>query len=226
VERDAEAQRLRGAWQDDGLPGRQRTLVDQQIKIYRQGGKISVFDTFLDALRMILPASGRQSLLEVGCSSGYYSEVIKIAGLPVDYAGCDYSAAFVEMARRHYPAVRFDTEDATGLRHSDGEFDIVVSGCCLLHIPEYEKAIAETARVARSAAVFHRTPLLLDAPTTYFIKKAYGVETVEIHFNEAEFMTLLERYGLRLVGTIELSRSRENGVTGVQKTIICAKAGV
>lgn len=223
VEREAEAGRLRGAWQDDELPSRQRMLVDQQIKTYRQGGKIAVFDCFVDALRMVLPTGGRSTLLEIGCSSGYYSEVIEIAGLPVDYTGCDYSAAFVEMARHHYPGLRFDTEDATGLSYGDGDFDIVVSGCCLLHIPEYEKAIAETARVARAAAVFHRTPLLLDAPTTYFTKKAYGVETVEIHFNEAELLGLLARYGLKVVGTIELSRNRDNGVTSAQKTIICAR---
>lgn len=223
--REAEAQRLRGAWQDSDLPARQRALVDQQIAAYRQGGDVPVFDVFVRSLRGAGESDRRQSLLEIGCSSGYYSEVIKIAELPVDYTGCDYSSAFIDMARRHYPDLRFDVEDATALRYGDGGFDIAVSGCCLLHIPEYEKAISETARVARSLVVFHRTPLLMDAPTTYFTKKAYGVESVEIHFNEVEFLALLDRYGLKVVETIELSRARENGVTSATKTIVCVKIG-
>jgi len=59
-----------------------------------------------------------------------------------------------------YPAIRFDVEDATRLRYNSDSFDIVVSGCCLLHISEYEKAIAEAARVSREFVVFHRTPVL------------------------------------------------------------------
>ncbi len=200
----AEGQRLRGAWQDDALPRKQRALVEQQLKQYREGARIDVFDVFANSLRALPDMAPGMSLLEIGCSSGYYSEVIDIAGLPLKYTGCDYSDAFIRLARGKYPDIEFAVEDATALHYPDRSFDIVVSGCCLLHIPEYAKAVAETARVASRYAIFHRTPVVWGRPDQWYRKKAYGVETVEIHFNEPDFLALLKCHGLELLATYTL----------------------
>ncbi|WP_348046860.1 class I SAM-dependent methyltransferase [Polaromonas sp.] len=218
---DAESARLRGAWQDDDLPQKQRELVDLQLADYRGGAAIDVFDVMVEALRGLPKGEGRTSVLEVGCSSGFYSEVFDIAGLGVNYAGADYSDAFIALARQKYPALRFDVEDATALRYADDAFDVVISGCCLLHIPEYEAAVAETARVARRYAVFHRTPVVLDQPNRYFRKLAYGVETVEIHFNEPQFLELLRTSGLELLKTWTLSEGPAAVPTQAVRTYLC-----
>ena len=166
------------------------------------------------------------SLLEVGCSSGFYSEVVEIAGLQVQYSGCDYSDAFICLAREKYPAVAFEVEDATALSYPDCSFDVVVSGCCLLHIPEYVKGVEEAVRIARQYVIFHRTPVVFGQPEQWYRKQAYGVETVEIHFNEAEFLALLDRNGLELIATHTLSEeytdvSRTRG--GASRTYVCRK---
>lgn len=224
-EADAEGQRLRNSWQDDALPQRQRELVDHQLHQYRSGASINVFDVFVDSLRA-LPDLYGMSLLEVGCSSGFYSEVVEIARLPIKYSGCDYSDAFIRLAKEKYPFIDFAIEDATALNYDDRSFDIVVSGCCLLHIPEYEKGVAETARVARRYAIFHRTPIVWGQPEQWYRKRAYGVETVEIHFNEPEFLALLDRMGLELLYTHTLSEesadaSRAQG--HASRTYVCRK---
>jgi SAM-dependent methyltransferase len=226
AEAQHEATRLRGAWQADELPLRQRALVDQQLVAWRRGEAIDVFDVMVEALRGVQQRDHPQrrlSLLEVGCSSGFYSEVIDFASLPIDYAGCDYSDAFVVMARRIYPQLQFSVEDATALKHADASFDIVVSGCCLLHIPEFQTAIAETARVARRWVVFHRTPLVVGEPDRYYRKLAYGIETVEIHFNEPAFLALLETSGLRVVQTFTLAEDIQHGVGTANRTYVCEK---
>ena len=216
-----ESSRLRSAWQDDELPQKQRELVDRQLADYRNGAKIDVFDVMVEALRGLPKTGGPTSVLEVGCSSGFYSEVFAIAGLGVDYAGADYSEAFVALARQKYPALKFDVEDATALRYPADAFDVVISGCCLLHIPEYEAAVSETARVARDYAVFHRTPVVLDQPNRYFRKLAYGVETIEIHFNEAQFLDLLKANGLELIQTWTLSEDPPGAPTSAVRTYLC-----
>lgn len=222
-EAEQESSRLRGAWQSKDLPARQRELVDTQLAALRRGEPVDVFDVMTRALRA-LPADVRgMSVLEVGCSSGFYSEVFEIAGLDVSYAGCDYSDAFIGLARQKYPALRFDVEDATALKYGDNAFDIVISGCCLLHIPEYEAAVAETARVARRYAIFHRTPVVLGQPNVYYRKQAYGVETVEIHFNEPQFLELLARLGLELIATYTLDESAQSGVGSANRTYVCRK---
>ena len=219
-----ESARLRGAWQADALPFKQRELVDRQLADYRKGAAIDVFDVMVEALRGLPASEGKTSVLEVGCSSGFYSEVFNIAGLDVDYAGADYSDAFIAMAREKYPAVKFEVEDATALRYSTNAFDVVISGCCLLHIPEYKAAVAETARVARRYAVFHRTPVVFDQPNRYFRKLAYGVETIEIHFNEPQFLELLRCHGLELLKTWTLSQDLAVAPTQAVRTYLCRVA--
>jgi SAM-dependent methyltransferase len=219
----SEAARLRDAWQSDALPQLQRELVNVQLAAYRRGESIDVFDVMTQAFRGLPADVHGMSVLEVGCSSGFYSEVFDIAGLDVSYTGCDYSDAFIGLARQKYPALRFDVEDATGLKYGDNSFDIVISGCCLLHIPEYEAAVSETARVARRYAIFHRTPLVLGQPNVYYRKQAYGVETVEIHFNEPQFLELLACQGLELIATYTLDELVQGGVGSANRTYVCKK---
>lgn len=222
-EAEQESSRLRDAWQSQDLPARQRELVDTQLAAYRRGEPVDVFDVMTRALRALPSDVHGMSVLEVGCSSGFYSEVLEIAGLDVSYTGCDYSDAFIGLARQKYPALRFDVEDATSLNYGDDAFDIVISGCCLLHIPEYEAAVAETARVARRYAIFHRTPVVLGQPNVYYRKQAYGAETIEIHFNEPQFLALLACHGLELIATYTLDESVQGGVGSANRTYVCRK---
>ncbi len=221
-----QGQALRQSWQDDTLPDKQWELVEKQLQRLRRGLPVDVFDVFIQALR-VLPASHRQqSLLEIGCSSGFYSEVLRIAGLNLRYSGCDYSSAFIAMAHQRYPGNTFTVEDATALQQADDSHDIVVSGCCLLHIPQYAQAVAEAARVARSHVMFHRTPVVWGQKETWYRKKAYGIDTVEIHFNEDEFLELLQAHGLELIATYTLSESahrRDSPQGQAVRTYLCRK---
>ena len=132
------------------------------------------------------------------------------------------------MAKEKYPSVEFKVEDATAMHFEDGSFDIVLSGCCLLHIPEYVKGVEEAARVARSFVIFHRTPVVWGQPERWYRKQAYGVETVEIHFNERDFLVLLAKNGLELIATFTLSEEYTD-VAFTQgyanRTYVCRKKG-
>ncbi|MBX5046710.1 class I SAM-dependent methyltransferase [Rhizobium lentis] len=224
--RDSESSRLAASWKASDLPARQRALVERQLKEYRNGASIDVFDVFTSALRGIDDLTADGSLLEIGCSSGYYSEVLDVNGLPLRYRGCDYSDAFIDMARSIYPGLSFDVEDATRLSYRDDAFDVVVSGCCLLHIPNYEAAIAESARVAKKYVIFHRTPVVYGEPTKYFRKQAYGVETIEIHFSEPQLLDMFRVHGLEVQATFTLNEStdpRDGSKGNASRTYLCRK---
>ncbi len=138
-------------------------------------------------------------LLDVGCGSGYYSEVFSTL-LPggVDYTGVDYSAAMIERARARYPSTSFEVADATRLPCADGAFDIVFNGVSLMHIIDYQAAIREAARVAARYCVFHSVPVFNDHRTTYLRKYAYGAPVVEVVFGKQELMSLCRAAGLSL----------------------------
>lgn len=227
AERENETRRLASSWKEEQLPTRQRVLVEGQLRDYRNGKRIDVFDVLIEALDATEELPKDATVLEIGCSSGYYSEVLAIAGKGLVYEGCDYSESFISLARSIYPDVHFEVEDATKLSYPDERFNVVVSGCCLLHIPDYATAIAEAARVAKDYVIFHRTPVVLGRPTRYFRKQAYGVETVEIHFSEDELLGLFANSGLVLLKTVTLYETRDpadpsSGSAG--RTYLCRKS--
>jgi len=222
---EAKGRELRDSWQNASIPEKQRAIVDPQLKAYRNGAAVPVFDAIVDSLIANVGSLSGLRLLEIGCSSGYYSEVFEIKNLGLYYEGCDYSSAFIDLARRLYPGIPFDVQDATDLKYGDASFDIVVSGCCILHIPEFDRAIAEAARVSRHWVVFHRTPVLhMTGPVTY-TKQAYGVDTIEIHFNEQALVRLFHKHGMRVVdiNTHSIGWDAAQSDAMAMKTYLCEK---
>lgn len=139
----------------------------------------------------------RPSLLEVGCGSGYYAEVLnRLVPGGVEYAGIDRNAPMIELARRTRPGHTFAIADATRLPHGDASVDIVMNGVSLMHIMDYEAAIAESRRVARRFCIFHTAPLLARRPTTFLKKLGYGRPMAEVILNEGELRLLFARHGL------------------------------
>ena len=139
-------------------------------------------------------------LLEIGCGSGYYSEVLrKLLPGGVRYTGLDYSDAMIARARAHYPAIEFEVADATKLPYADQAFDIAFNGVSLMHIIDYQAAIREAARVAARFCIFHSVPVFDNYRTSYLGKYAYGAPVVEVVFGKQELMSLCNDAGLRLV---------------------------
>lgn len=212
-------------WKNDSLPKKQLSIVQKELTRIKQTGKfpdhMQALINQLQSLQLKNP-----SLLEIGCSSGYYSEVIQLAGLTVTYEGCDYSEAFIALARKLYPQHTFKICDNTQLNYVNSAYDIVISGCCILHILDYPQAIRETARVAKRFVIFSRTPIVHLNTTTYTRKKGYGVDMVEIFFNEQEFSDLLSKNGLviRTITTIaaDPTLSQLNEMVYI-KTYLCEK---
>ncbi|MEA2884592.1 MAG: hypothetical protein QOH32_3848 [Bradyrhizobium sp.] len=139
-------------------------------------------------------------LLEVGCGSGYYSEVFStLVPGGVRYTGVDYSGAMIKRARANYAETAFESADATRLPFANGAFDIVFNGVSLMHIIDYAAAVREAARVAARFCVFHSVPVFHDHPTTFLKKYAYGAPVVEVIFGKPELMALCRDAGLVLV---------------------------
>jgi SAM-dependent methyltransferase len=137
-------------------------------------------------------------VLEVGCGSGYYSDVFAtLLSGGVQYTGIDYSDAMIARARARYPSTAFDTGDATKLPYADGAFDIVFNGVSLLHILDYQAAVREAARVTSRYCILHTVPVHQHR-TTFLRKYAYGAPVVEIIFDKRELMLLCQNAGLHL----------------------------
>src|SRR5262249_58760128 len=100
-------------------------------------------------------------VIEVGCGSGWNSEVLDtLLGRKVRYVGFDYSLSGLIVGKRVYPGMTFGVGDATALPLADRCCDVLLSGTVLMHVFDYARAISESRRVARSWAIFHTVPVL------------------------------------------------------------------
>lgn len=134
------------------------------------------------------------SLLEVGCGSGYCSEILShLVSPPPRYTGLDLSVVMVALARLRYPSLPFLRGDAARLPFSSGSFDIVMNGNALMHILDTEAVIAESARVARGWCIFHTVPTLEGGPARQLEKTAYGEVVKEVVLNRDELEGLFVR---------------------------------
>lgn len=183
---------LSHAWQNASIPAQQLQLTDGELLRWAKGESIAPYD----ALRSCMQSIPAGSVLEVGCGAGHNADVIQQSS-EFTYTGVDYSEEFIRVAKERRSWVDFAVMDALMLDYQDKQFDCVVSGCCLIHIVNWRQALAEAARVARKFLVLHRTPIT-PGDTLYYFKKAYGVDCVELTFNEQELLAEVTALRFRL----------------------------
>lgn len=195
AERFAAESRSADAWGHEDVGERQEAAYGELLREMRQGQPR--IDLAVAAAAVAACGLDTPTLLEVGCASGYYKEVFDhLLGSRVRYAGIDRSDALIRLARHRRPGISFEVADATRLPVADASIDIVFNGVALMHILDYEKAIAESRRATRRFVIFHTVPLLHHRPTAYLTKQAYGRPTVEVILNEGELRVLFARHGL------------------------------
>lgn len=100
--------------------------------------------------KLFTPSAG-QSLLDVGCGSGYFSEQFSHKGLVV--TGLDSDARMLDYASRHKGEVRYLEGNAEALSFVDNSFDYcsAITSLCFVERPQH--ALSEMQRVARKGII-------------------------------------------------------------------------
>ena len=101
-------------------------------------------------LKLFNPSAG-QSLLDVGCGSGYFSEQFLQQGLAV--TGLDSDARMLDYASRHNDEVRYLEGRAEALPFADNSFDYCSAITSLCFVEQPQQALAEMQRVARKGII-------------------------------------------------------------------------
>jgi len=205
---------LVAAWKDPLIPLKQRALVQRELGEMYQGRIPTIFRVLSDCLHSLTCSAS--TVLEVGCASGYYYEVLQyLLKRQIDFTGVDYSLALIQMAADFYPRAKFQVADGARLPFRNGSFQVVVSSGVLLHTPNYKAQIAEAARVAKEYVIAHRTPVCRKRETQYLKKYGYGVEMVELLFNELEILAHFSAQGLRLLSQVEYDSDPAHDAYGI-----------
>lgn len=89
------------------------------------------------------------SMLDVGCAAGGFSEIVRALNPRVRYVGVDIAPAFIEAARAEHPHAEFLLGDGLEFPTPPGSFDLVhASGVLHLNL-RYREMIAAMWRQAR-----------------------------------------------------------------------------
>ena len=143
-------------------------LPNENVKTYKEvmGATFTNLSTILDA------------------GAGIGQDYPKLKELGYDYTGIDVTSEMVEYARKKHPDGRFDVGDIYNLPFNDQQFDVVLCHDVLIHIPDFEKALAELWRVTKKFLVIKISYAVL-FPTRYI--RDHALNILNIHYNVAEF---------------------------------------
>jgi len=137
-------------------------------------------------------------ILDVGCGSGYSSEMIIEAFQPKELFAFDIMPEEVELAKQRGLSANVFVGDVTDIKLPSEKFDAVFIFDVLHHVPAWRTALKEINRVLKSGGV-----LLVHEPNK---KSLDGIERFfkihhpkESRFEPPEFTEGLEESGFRVV---------------------------
>jgi SAM-dependent methyltransferase len=197
-----EIARMQGGWLEPQVPQRQWIEgAKPSLDMLAAGKTCDAFRVFrnllLEARRAVsLPV---YEVLDVGAASAYYRDVMCGVDFPNQYRACDISPAFAEFARKRLPGVVYDVCDARTLPYEDNAFDLVIEGAVLIHLADWDKVVAQCARVAKHFVMFHRTPIIPEANDEYWDCLTYDTHVLRVHLSRMRFEAAASRAGLTRV---------------------------
>jgi trans-aconitate 2-methyltransferase len=153
-------------------------------------------------LELLAPKPGER-ILDLGCGTGHLTA--QIADRGADVLGIDSDEAMIEQARRGYPKIRFERQDARDFHFSE-PFDAVFSNAVLHWIREPERAIACVRRALKAGGRFvaefggkGNVRQIVEALVKVAETLGCGTPALPWYYpGIAEYTSLLERHGLEV----------------------------
>lgn len=217
-----------------GLDGWKRPIVarrQRSLRLRYGGSEQHPAGPGADALSAALasPAVSGESvagaILEVGCGGAANEPIIRAALVGSRYIGLDFAWPMVSGAKADHPGIAVVNGDATALPFSDRSVSGLVDGGMLIHVPRWQEALAESARVAERFLVLH-TVTITEQPTTLIRKRAYGFWVPEVLYNREELVSELKRNDFVVTGewpSIDYDLTDVLGITTRSQTWLCLR---
>ena len=96
-----------------------------------------------------------QAVLDLCCGHGAMTSALCDRGCNV--TGLDFSAAMLAHAARRATEAQFREGDAQAPPFDDARFDVILSNCGIMHLPDQSRALAEIRRMLKPEGTFAMT---------------------------------------------------------------------
>lgn len=144
-----------------------------------------------------------QSVLEIGCGRGVGTEVLLDRLGAARVTAFDLDDDMVDKARKRLSGrgdrVQLSQGDASSIEHPARSFDAIADFGIIHHVPDWQRAVAEVARVLRPGGLllFEEVPRrMLDT----WLFRTFTDHPRENRFEAEEFTEELARHGLHGIG--------------------------
>jgi trans-aconitate methyltransferase len=174
-----------------------------------------VFKFGEDLVQLLDPKTGER-ILDLGCGTGYLSQLIADAGARV--TGIDHSVDMIEKARAVYPGIDFRVASATDFHFAD-PFDAVFSNAVLHWVKDKQSAIDRVSENLKTGGRFvlemggkDNVKSIMDATKKMLSKYGYrqqSVDEVWYYPSLGEYAMLLENSGFRVQYATHYDRETE-----------------
>jgi ubiquinone/menaquinone biosynthesis C-methylase UbiE len=140
------------------------------------------------------------TLLDVGCGSGYFYHSLRKRRIPVEYFGVDAAPSLIEIGRRYLPDFNLAADRLKVLRIEDldGEVDHIVCMNVLSNIDNYHRPLERLLRCARKTIILRES--CSDEAAYAYVRDQYLDEgcDLKVYVNTyctRELMAFIESYG-------------------------------
>ncbi len=143
-----------------------------------------------------------QRVLEIGCAHGVGTQILLDVWKAKKVYAIDLDEDMLEKARKRladYPEERIElkTADVTHLEADDNTFDAVVNFAAIHHVPDWQAALAEIARVLKPGGLF----ICQEVTAQWILRWPYRVlfkHPMENRFCARQFIEQLRRSGFEV----------------------------
>jgi ubiquinone/menaquinone biosynthesis C-methylase UbiE len=146
-------------------------------------------------------------VLEVGCGQGVGTEIIFERFGAREICAFDLDPEMVKKARRRlsrYLPDRLElyVGDATAIKAEDESFDAVFDFMIIHHVPDWQRAVAEIARVLRPEGRFFFAEVTRQALERWSYRMLFD-HPPDNRFSREDFVVEVRRHGIAMNGKVE-----------------------
>jgi trans-aconitate methyltransferase len=160
---------------------------------------IAPFSTFLRVLETLVARDDLARparLLDVGCGSGHYSQLIeRYAPGRFVYAGCDSSTQMIEIARAEWPERTFSVGDVFDEALDLDAFDVLLASALVDVSRKWPRALGILFASAASHVILHRQHVTAESSRVEVVRGYAGHDTYRSFINVADLEAMASRYG-------------------------------
>lgn len=187
----------------------ERWVVNNPMRVMEQKFQIRYF-------QKAMPLKAGATILEIGCGRGAGAALIDKTFNPEFLAPQDLDFAMVHKAQRYLSTtgngkIFLSVADATRIPFKDRSFDAVFGFGFLHHVPNWQKALVDIARVLKPGGIYYMEELY---PAVYsnFITRRLLVHPETNRFKSIDLHKELANVGMPLHNALEC---RPMGLLGV-----------